>query len=360
MKDSLIEVDGWRRNGERVALATVVRMRGSAPRRPGARLWTTADGKITGSVSGGCVESDVIERARGVLETGTPVVVTYGIADEQGFRVGLSCGGSIDVLIEPFTETAPWQAVREAQSGQRPTVLAVAVAPERLLGRAVALGDDGVQIGSIDAVVDPGVADCARALMRKGGTRLLTLRCGAEEVTVFVDAFPPQLRLFVLGATHTAIALCRLAKSVGFWVRVIDARSAFATPERFPDVDELVHGWPADVLGDDDLDDYAYVVILTHDPKFDIPALTRTLRSRARYIGIIGSRGTQARRRQRLLEDGFTAAELDRLRAPVGLDIGARTPEEIGVSILAEMLAVRSGRDGHALTHRQAPIHADE
>lgn len=360
MKDSLIEVDRWHRDGERIALATVVRMRGSAPRPPGARLWVTASGKITGSVSGGCVESDVVERARQVLETGTPALVTYGIADETGFEVGLSCGGSIDVLIEPFDKSGPWEALRQALTAQRPAALAVCVSPEHLMGRAVALCDGCEAAGSIDAALDGTIAERARALMKQGGTRILSLPCDGAEASIFVEAFAPQLRLYVLGATHTAVALCRLAKSLGFWVRVLDARSVFATPERFPDADEIVHGWPDEVLGSDDLDDYAYVVILTHDPKFDLPALTRALRSRVRYIGIIGSRGTHERRRQRLLEDGFTVAELDRVRAPIGLDIGARTPEEIALSILAEMLAVRSGRDGHALRDRRAPIHGDD
>ncbi len=358
MKDILTEVDRWQRDAERVALATVVRVRGSAPRPPGARLWVSGSGKIAGSVSGGCVESDVVGRAREVIESGQPVMVTYGIADDVGFQVGLSCGGSIDVLVEPFSGEGPWQTIRAALGGRCPAALAVGLTPPALLGRMLAVSTDGTE-GSIDTQLDGPVAVEARSLLAQGGTRLVSVPLEGAEATIFVEAFPPELRLIIIGATHTAIALSRMARQVGFRVTVIDARSAFATPERFPDVDELIRGWPDEALGQAELDGYTFVVILTHDPKFDIPALARALRSEARYVGIIGSRGTHERRRQRLLADGFAAAELDRIRAPVGLDIGAETPEEIALAILAEMVAVRSGRDGRALTGRQAPIHGE-
>jgi xanthine dehydrogenase accessory factor len=358
MKEVLEEVDRWQRDAERVALATVVRVRGSAPRPPGARLWVTGSGRIAGSVSGGCVESDVVERAREVLDSGRPALVTYGIADEAGFQVGLSCGGSIDVLVEPFTGAGPWRTIRAALGERRPAALAVGLTPEALLGRMLAVSADGT-VGSIDTRLDGPVAVESRSLLARGGTRVVSLPLGAAEATVFVEAFPPQLRLIIIGATHTAIALSRMARQLGFRVTVIDARSAFATSERFPDVDEIIRGWPDEALGRADLDGYTFVVILAHDPKFDVPALLRTLRSDVRYIGIIGSRSTHERRRQALLAEGVAAAELDRIRAPVGLDIGAQTPEEIALAILAEMLAVRSGRDGRPLKERQAPIHGE-
>jgi xanthine dehydrogenase accessory factor len=358
MKEILTEVDRWQRDAERVALATVVRVRGSAPRPPGARLWVTRSGKIAGSVSGGCVESDVVGRAREVIDSGRPVMATYGIADDVGLQVGLSCGGSIDVLIQPFAEEGPWRTIREALAGRRPAALAVGLTPERLVGRMLAVLGDG-SVGSIDAQVDGAAAVHARALLAQGGTRLVSVPLAAEEATVFVEAFPPEPRLVVIGATHTAIALSRMARQLGFRVTVIDARSAFATPERFPDVDELVHGWPDEALERAELDGHTFVVILTHDPKFDIPALTRALRSDVRYVGIIGSRGTHERRRERLLAAGFASADLDRIRAPIGLDIGARTPEEVALAILAEVLAVRSGRDGRPLRERQASIHGE-
>ena len=215
----------------------------------------------------------------------------------------------------------------------------------------------GVAVAAATSVPPAAVTAVVRHPALEGSDGSVPL--GAADAMVFVEALPPQLRLIIIGATHTAIALSRMAKQVGFRVTVIDARSAFATPERFPDVDELIRGWPDETLGHAELDGYTFVVILAHDPKFDVPALLRTLRSEARYIGIIGSRSTHERRRERLLAEGLAAAELDRIRAPVGLDIGARTPEEIALAILAEMLAVHSGRDGRPLKERQASIHGE-
>lgn len=360
MRDILAHLDGWRRENEEVALATVVRLRGSAPRLPGARLCVTRSGRMVGSVSGGCVESDVFERAMAVLRSGKPVVATYGIADELGFQAGLSCGGSIDVLIEPFVASAAWQAVRGAVEHLRPAALAVALAPASLLGRKLAILGDGQTVDSIDPAVDTAAAAEARRLLQRGGTRVLTYAWHGEEAQVFVEAFPPPLRLLIVGATHTAVALCRMAKSLGFRVSVVDPRSTFATQERFPDADELIREWPHDVVRQFSLDVYSYVVVLSHDPKFDVPALAQALQSDARYVGVIGSRGTHERRKAKLRDEGFEDADFERLRAPIGLDIGARTPEEIALAILAEMLAVRAGRDGRPLRERQRPIHADD
>jgi xanthine dehydrogenase accessory factor len=190
-----------------------------------------------------------------------------------------------------------------------------------------------------------------------GGTRVLNLPWQGEEGTIFIEAFAPPLQLFIVGATHTAIPLSRMAKQLGFRVTVIDARSKFATSERFPDADEVLQTWPDEVLDEARLDIYSYLVTLTHDPKFDLPALARALRSEARYIGALGSKTTHEGRKAQLRQQGFSEIELARIRAPIGLDIGSRTPEEIALAILAEILAVRSGRDGGALRERQAAIH---
>jgi xanthine dehydrogenase accessory factor len=360
MKEILTDLDRWQQAGEQIAIATVVDVRRSAPRRPGARLGVTRSGKMTGSVSGGCVENDVMARAMTVLDSGECAVATYGITDEAGFRVGLSCGGAIDVLIEPFAPCDAWRTVRCAVEERQPAALSVALAPADLAGRKLAIFGDGSTVGTIDPELDEQVRVEASRLLPKGGTRVLTLPRPGGEASVFIEAFPPPLRLFIVGATHTGMSLCKAAKDLGFRVTVVDARSAFATRERFPNADELRPEWPDAVLGEAALDPYSYVVILTHDPKFDIPALVAALRSTARYIGIIGSRGTHAKRQERLREQGFSPADLSRIRAPVGLDIGARTPEEIAVAILAEMLAVRYARRGTALTDREAPIHADD
>ncbi|MFQ5666613.1 MAG: XdhC family protein [Candidatus Binatia bacterium] len=358
MRDILADLERWREQDEHIALATLVAVRGSAPRAPGARLCLTRSGRMAGSVSGGCVENDVFARALQVLDHGQPVVASYGIADEFAVQVGLSCGGRIDVLIEPFGASDAWHALRHALEQQRPAALAVGLTPSSLLGRKLAVVGSHATVGCIDPSLDQQVRTEARRLLVEGGTRVLTIPWSDKEATVFVEAFPPPLRLFVVGATHTAIALCRLAKGLGFHVTILDARSLYATTERFPEADEILCGTPGNTLQVATLDEYAYVVVLTHDPKFDVPALAHALRSGARYIGVMGSRGTHARRRERLQQEGFSEGALARIRAPIGLDLGARTPEEIALAILAEMLAVRSGRSGRPLSERRDPINA--
>jgi xanthine dehydrogenase accessory factor len=357
MKEILADLDRWQAQDEEIALATLVRVRGSAPRPPGARLCVTRRGRMAGSVSGGCVENDVFERAVRVLERGEPALASYGIADEWAVEVGLSCGGSIEVLIEPFVACEAWRALRQAVERERPSAWAIGLAPAGLLGRKLALLADGPPVGSIDPGLDEGVVDAARHLLPEGGTRVLELPGPGGEASVFLEAFAPPLRLFIVGATHAAIFLCRLAKELGFRVTVIDPRSPFATRERFPGADAVHRAWPDQALGAAGLDAYCYVVALTHDFKFDVPTLTRALRSGARYVGALGSRRTHERRKQRLREAGLTEADLARIRAPIGLDLGGSRPEEIALAILAEMLAVRYGRDGGALQEKRTTIH---
>ncbi len=351
MKDILGTLDLWQQDREEIAIATLVDLRGSAPRRPGARLCVTRGGRMAGSVSGGCVENDIVDRAQAVLDGGAAVLASYGIGDDVAFRVGLSCGGAIDVLIEPFRPAEPWQAARHAVEHERPAVLAIALAPAALLARKLALLEDGSTVGSMDPDLDRQVRADAQRLLSLGGTRVVTVPWQGGEASVFLEGFTPPPRLFIGGATHVAVSLCRMAKELGFRISVIDARGVFATAERFPDTDELLEEWPDRVLAERRLDAHSYVVILTHDPKFDVPALAVALRSAAGYIGIIGSRKTHERRRARLrTEHGFSDAELDRIHAPIGLDIGAETPQEIALAIIAEMVAVR---------RRTASTHAD-
>ena len=359
MRESLADLDRWTREGEEIALATLVRVRGSAPRTPGARLFVTRSGRMSGSVSAGCVENDVFARALQVLQDELPVVAGYGIADELSFQVGLSCGGSLDVLIEPFREDAAWRAVRAAVEAERPAALGVGLAPPELVSRRLAVPAEGAPVGSIDPGLDERLCAEARRLIPRGESREVCLPWGDGEARVFLQAFPPPQRLFIVGATHTAIALCRMARGLGFRVHVVDPRGVFATPERFPEAHELLRAWPGEVLQKARLDAWSYVVTLSHDPKFDIPTLAQALRSDACYIGALGSRATQEKRRKQLLEEGFEEAELARIRGPIGLDLGGRAPEEIALAILAEMVAVRHGREGAALRSGQAPIHAD-
>ncbi|MBP1687474.1 MAG: xanthine and dehydrogenase maturation factor [Deltaproteobacteria bacterium] len=358
MREILSDLDQWAEANEEIALATLVRVRGSAPRLPGARLCVTRSGKMTGSVSGGCVENDVFERAIHVLDTRRPAMATYGIADEVGFELGLSCGGSLDVLIEPFIADTVWRTLRQAVDGQRPAVLCIGLAPAELLGRKLVVLAEDQCCGSFAPDLDEAVIAEARGFFCKGGTAVIDVPWHGDAATIFVESLPSPERLFVIGATHTAAALCRMAKGFGFHVTVVDARGTYATRERFPDADVLVRAQPGPLLEDAKLDASSYVVVLTHDPKFDIPALTQALRSAARYIGVMGSRSTHARRRDRLVEEGVGPAELARVRAPIGLDIGARTPEEMALSILAEMVAAKYGADGSALVHKRGAIHA--
>ena len=355
MKDILPSLKEWQARGDEIALATVLRVERAAPRLPGARLAATRGGRMAGSVSGGCVESDVFERAMQTLDTGMSAVVNYGIADELGFAVGLTCGGSIDVLIERFVPDREWLTLAGAIEGGLPAVYAVGLAPEPLLGRKLTMlpsvGSAGLpgfhNTGSIAPELDDLLAGVGRRLLQTGGTELAAFPWRGEEAQVFLEAFLPPPDLVIVGATHTAISLSRLGNEVGFQVTIVDARSVLATEERFPEPNRLIRAWPEEAMAQVPLGVHSAVVVLTHDPKFDLPALVCALQSPAGYIGALGGRVTHEARKRKLKEEGFTDADLARIRAPIGLDIGSRTPEELAVAILAEVLAVRSGKIGN-------------
>ena len=278
MKEILPDLDLWQSQGEEIAVATLVQVRRSAPRPPGARLCVTRSGRMSGSVSGGCVEADVFERAMQVLDTRRPVLANYGIADEMGFEVGLSCGGSIDVFIESFAPGDEWNVLRQAVEDQQEVVHAIGLAPAPLLGRKLTDAIDGRTVGSIHPDLDTEIADQGYELLRTGGTKALALPWRDGQAQVFVEAIRPAPSLVIVGATHVAISLCRLATEVGYTVTVIDARSALATQERFPDAERIIHAWPEEALAQFSLDRYSSLVILTHDPKFDVPTLASALR----------------------------------------------------------------------------------
>jgi xanthine dehydrogenase accessory factor len=406
VRDLAATIERWWRDGETVALATLVAVHGSAPRLPGAMLAVTRGGRLAGSVSGGCVESDVIRRAREVLDGSRGAdVATYGIATETGLEVGLSCGGEIDVLIEPLVAGEAWQSLFRAFAEGRPTAVAVAIEPAVLRGRrlfvigeshgaahatagpcdasrggdrdepqtidSIAATSEGERserpggdrnrtevVGSISAAIDGEVSERARALLRDGGSTLMSLPSEGADASVFVAGFPRAATLFIVGATHTAEPLCRMAKELGFDVTIVDPRSAFASAERFPAADRIVVEWPQRAFSELGLDESSYVVTLTHDPRFDLPALRAALRAQVRYVGAMGGRTTHAKRRGKLEAEGFDTDALDRIHGPIGLDVGARTPQETAVAIIAEMLAVRAGRDGKPLTQGRGPIHA--
>lgn len=352
MREVLADLERWQQDEEAIAIATLISVEGSAPRLPGARFCITESGKVSGSVTGGCVEADLAEHAVQVIVSGRPEIVRYGISDEMAFSVGLSCGGEIELLVEPFRPDPAWNATRDAISEQRPVALAVALSPSTLIGRRLAVFAGGTCMGALHQDLDDEVAAIARELLLEGGSRKLRLPWRGEEAAVFVEAFPPSPRLFLIGAAFAAQPLAKMARDLGFRVTVVDPRAAFATRERFPTADAVIVEWPDRVLERADLDAYSYVVMLLHDPKFDIPALIPALRSKARYIGVMGGRKTHERRVAALREHGLSDDDLARLHAPIGLDLGGRQPEEIAVSILAEMLAVSHGRNDAVVAQR--------
>ena len=308
MREILGDLRRWRARGdERVVIATLVAARGSAPRPVGSKLAVSERGELAGSVSGGCVESEVYEEAQAALAGGEPKLLSYGISDEQAWSVGLPCGGEIDV----FVERASWEELTP--------VLAAIESGERFT-RTTVLDDEGRE---------------------------------------FVEEYGPPPLLLVFGAVDTAEVLCKAAKQLGWRTVVADARSKFATAERIPSADELLVEWPDEVLARAEPDPWTAVVVLTHEDRFDIPALVGALRSDAFYVGALGARKNQERRRERLLEEGLSEEEIDRIAGPVGLDIGAETPAETAVSILAEILAVRAGRSGGSLKQSKGRIHAE-
>ena len=336
MREILPELDRLRARGDRVAMARVVATRRSAPRPIGSKLIVSETGELAGSVSGGCVESEVVEAAREVLGGGEPRLLTFGISDELALTVGLPCGGEIDVWIdEPDADLLGHLAdvVREEK-------------------RAVFFVD--LDDGTERLVLD-GDNDVADELIRSGHSKVVELH-GRR---LFVDVFGPPPRLFVYGAVDTADALCAAARGIGWRTIVGDARGRFATRERLPNADEIIVGWPQEALAQVAPDHTTAIVVLTHDDKFDIPLLVGALATEAYYIGALGSRRNQERRRERLLEAGVDESELERISGPAGLDIGAHTPAETAVSMLAEIMAVRAGRDGGRLKDAVGRIHAE-
>jgi xanthine dehydrogenase accessory factor len=324
MDEPLQQAARWRVEGRRVALATVVATRRSAPRPIGSKLAVSERGELAGSVSGGCVESDVVLAAQEVLGGGGPRLVTYGITDEMAFGVGLPCGGEIDVFVEELRE----------EERQDVTLTVVA--------------GDGVG----ERIHDPELELAAR---RRGRGHAFEL----EGRTIFADVQAPPPRLFVYGAVDTAEALCRAAKLLGWRTVVADARASFATPERIPSADELLVLWPDEALAQVQPDFDTAVLVLTHDDKFDLPLVEAVLRTDAFYVGWLGSRRNQERRRGLLLERGVDEEDLERIAGPAGLDIGADTPAETALSMLAEVLAQRAGRAGGRLKESPRRIHAE-
>ncbi|MER5429570.1 XdhC/CoxI family protein [Streptomyces sp. NPDC002588] len=374
MLDIAEELSRWVEQGRDFAVATVVAVGGSAPRRPGAALAVDTDGTAVGSVSGGCVEGAVYDLCQQVLRDGEPVLERFGYSDDDAFAVGLTCGGVIDILVTPVRTGDPVRpvaaaAVKAAASGAASALARIVTGPADLVGHALLVRPDGSHDGSHDGglgahpELDRTVAAEAAALLDAGRTGTLEIgergaRCGAP-LTVLVESAVPPPRMIVFGAIDFASALVRVGKFLGHHVTVCDARPVFATRARFPEADEIVVEWPHRYLERAQVDARTVLCVLTHDAKFDVPLLQLALRLPVAYVGAMGSRRTHLDRNARLREVGVTEMELARLRSPIGLDLGARTPEETALSIAAEIVANRRGGTGVPLTGAHTPIHHD-
>jgi xanthine dehydrogenase accessory factor len=365
VRDILDQITKWWDAGETFGLATVVNTFRSAPRDPGAALAVSAGGEVVGSVSGGCVEGAVYELAQEVRQTGQPVMQTYGVSDDAAFEIGLTCGGIIELFVEPvsrqhFPELAGVAAAIRA--GDPVAVVTVISGPGKLGARRI-VRPEGEGTGTLGAGdrLDQAVDDDTRGMLAQGLTGVRHYGEHGErrldDLSVFVQSFAPPPRMLVFGAIDFAAAVARAGKFLGYRVTVCDARPIFATHARFPDADEVVVDWPHRYLASTEVDQRTVICVLTHDPKFDVPVLEVALRRPAAYIGAMGSRRTHDDRLARLREAGMTEDEIARLRSPIGLDLGARTPEETAVSVAAELIQLRWGGSGHPLTETSGRIH---
>jgi xanthine dehydrogenase accessory factor len=337
MRDLIADYERLRAAGEPVGRAVVTSVWGSAPRPEGSSMLATRDGTMAGSVSGGCVESATAMEIAEAMDRGSPKLVTFGVSDEKAWEVGLACGGTIKVLVEPAVRPEVLAAARGPGGEVLATVVEGTVAGRS--GRVLA--DGGVEGSLLEVLPAERIREAALQALRQERSGTVSLETSQGEATVFLEVFPRQPRLVIFGGVHIAVALVPLAKLLGYWTIVADGRRAFLTSERFPGADELILAWPEEAFERIGLDATCYVCILSHDPKFDEPALRLALGSPATYIGAIGSRKTQVARREWLRGEGFTPEQIGRVHGPIGLELGGRQPAETALAILAEMTAVR-------------------
>jgi xanthine dehydrogenase accessory factor len=342
MQDILREASSWINAGEPVVLATVVHTWGSSPRETGAQMVFTPSGKVAGSVSGGCVEGAVIESGLQTLRSHQAQLLHFGVANETAFEVGLACGGDIDIFVRPL-DPVFFNKIKSEMDAQHPSaIITILEGPAQLAEQEYIITEIGVISGDLEGSFAQPVLDAGRQALLEGQSRIVTLQDEAgEQVRLFINTILPSPTLVMVGGVHIAVSLAAIAKTLGFQTIVIDPRRTFSSEERFPGVDRLIQSWPQEAFEEITLTRSTCVTMLTHDPKIDDPAIKIALDSPVFYIGALGSRRTHQTRRERLLEDGLTEAQLDRIRAPIGLDIGAKTPEEIALSIMAEIVAAR-------------------
>lgn len=320
MREVLGTLERWAAEGVRAASATVVRTERSAPRAPGAVLAVSERGEVAGSVTGGCVEPAVYEEAQEVLAGGPARLVTYGISDEEGFQVGLSCGGTVHILVEPL-DVGVVAGLARAVADERPVAVVSPISP-----------DAGMRLVALD---DPDAPEAVRDLIARGESEVVAL----DDGDAFVSTFAPRPDMYVFGAIDFASAVATVGRFLGYRVTVCDARATFVTPERFPDVDRLVVAWPHEFLRSAAVDRRTAICVLTHDAKFDVPVLKAALATPAGYIGAMGSRRTNEQRTERLRAEGLSEEDLARVHAPIGLPIASRTPQEVAVAVAAEIIA---------------------
>lgn len=337
MKEVIHDINRWLEEKQTVALATVVQTWGSAPRKVGAKMALTPGGAISGSVSGGCVEGAVFEEGTAVLQTNKPKLLHFGVADETAWDVGLACGGTIELFVEPLDTAVTHFIHNLIQNDEAGASITIIRGPEELLGRKLAVSRAGEHVGTLG---DAGLDTAAIAAeVKAANPQRVQL---TDEVEVFIDTVRPAPTLIMVGGVHIAIALTSYAKTLGYRTLVIDPRRAFGSDERFPHVDQLIQAWPDKAFAEVKITPETAVALLTHDPKIDDPALKIILKAKPFYVGALGSNKTHAKRVERLQGYGFGDAEIGRIHGPIGLDIGAQTPEEIALAIMAEVVQVWS------------------
>ena len=353
MRDILPDLLKWRQAGKPIAVATVVETWGSAPREVGAKMAFTQDGAITGSVSGGCVEGAVYEIGTEVLAGGPPQLAEFGVADETAWDVGLACGGQIRVFVRLLNEEI-FDLLAAELDQDRPVVKGTITAgPETWVGQEFLYLDREEQVGSFDSPLDELLSTKAAEVQGQAKNRHLSIpipegtgfdTSAADEISVLFEVHLPPPSVIMVGGVHIAIALTSLAKTLGYRTVVIDPRKAFGNAARFSEADMIISAWPEEAFDQITLNASTAVAMLTHDPKIDDPALKIVLPSPAYYVGALGSRQTQQKRRARLLAEGLPPEQVDRIQGPIGLPLGGRTPEEIALAIMAEITAARHGK----------------
>jgi len=346
MIDLLPEIQEWFAAGQELAMATVVHAGGSTPRPVGARMLISSEGRMAGSVSGGCVETTVYGEMMDLLQGGPPRLLHFGITEDMIWDVGLACGGTIDVFLQRIDPDLAGAVARSAAT-KEPFVLATILAGQ---GMGTAFLVD--RQATLPAGADEELAAAARQVLAGRSGRGVVQAVGPDR-QVFFEAFLPPPLMIIIGGVHIAIPLTRFAKELGFAVVVADPRAKFANRERFPEADEVLQEWPDEALAHFNVDESTYIVLLTHDPKIDEPTLAAALKTPAAYVGAIGSRQTHAGRRERMASWGVTAEDLQRVYGPIGLDLGGRSPQETALAIIAEVVAVKHGKSAGFLRDKR-------